>query len=98
MRANEKLRQNSKVSRRARNKARLPAIRQRASKVLGQLLPALPGVAEMLVEIRTQFNIPLIDAGEDIQKELVPGQVIDWDGARSELEAAVQGTGPRRYN
>jgi len=86
VKASERLRQNSKVSRRARNKARIPAIRQRASKVLGKLLPALPGVPEMLVEIRTQFNIPLIDQGEDIEDRLVPGQVIDWAGVRRELE------------
>jgi hypothetical protein len=41
----------------------------------------------MLDEIREQFDIPLVSAGEDIEEQLAPGQAIDWPAVRREVEA-----------
>ncbi len=51
------------MTRHGANKKRAPIVRQRASRVVGKLLPAFPGVPAMLAEIRAEFGIPIIAAG-----------------------------------
>lgn len=89
MKVNDRLRQKQKLYRHGAKKGQMPTVRRRASKVVGKLLPALPGVPAMLDEIREQFDMSLVSAGEDIEEQLAPGQAIDWPAVRREVEASA---------
>ena len=65
-------------------------LRKRAEKVLGRLLPAIPGVPQMLAEIRKEFQIPKIVPGTDLKEIVEPEKKIDWKAVHKAIEERLR--------
>ncbi|MBI3338682.1 MAG: hypothetical protein HY022_00915 [Chloroflexi bacterium] len=92
MKTNQLLRQNQKVVRHSvhAKKFRIPDARKRTEKVLGKVLPVVPGVSKLLADIRKEFNIPLIEPGDRLEDFIESEDEIDWKAVRKELEARLR--------
>ena len=93
MKANQQLRQNKKVARHF-NKFRFPVPKDRnpVQRVLGDLLPEVPGVPKVLTEILIEFNFPITKPKEIVNDYLSPEDQtrIDWSAVRKALEAKLR--------
>lgn len=78
MKVDQQIRQNQKLYRHGLGKIiRFPELGKRTRFVFGRMLPAIPEVKSLLKQIREEFSIPDVRAGDDINDLVMPGEEID---------------------
>lgn len=87
MKANQQLRQNKKISRHITKKLQFPVPHKRAEKVLGKLLLAIPGVRQLLKDIRQEFMSGIDEEGIEYT---LNEEEIDWKVIHKELEVRLR--------
>jgi hypothetical protein len=84
------LRQNKKVSKHSTKKSQIPSYNKRTRKLLGVLLPAIPEVKQMLLDIRKEFDLPIINTGDKLEDLISPEQKINWAAIHKKLEKRIR--------
>ena len=61
------------------------------SKLVGALIPSLPGLQEIANNIRDKYHIPPVNPGEDgITKIILADQEIDWDSVQKDINSQIR--------